>query len=86
MAATTLARRCADLNEAELVLDIALRLERLLAKEPGVEVVLTRRTNVYVALEERTAIANRSGGRPVSLDPRQRQRECRAPADSRPIS
>ena len=49
------------LNEAELVLDIAMRLERLLAKEPGVEVVMTRRTNAYVALEERTAIANRSG-------------------------
>ena len=49
------------LNEAELVLDIALRLERLLTKEPGVEVVLTRRTNAYVALEGRTAIANRSG-------------------------
>jgi N-acetylmuramoyl-L-alanine amidase len=49
------------LNEAELVLDIALRLERLLVKEPGVEAVLTRRTNAYVALEERTAIANRSG-------------------------
>ena len=49
------------LNEAELVLDIALRLERLLAAEPGVEVVLTRRTNAYVALEERTAVANRSG-------------------------
>jgi N-acetylmuramoyl-L-alanine amidase len=48
------------LNEAELVLDIALRLERLLTREPGVEVVLTRRTNAYVALEERTAIANRS--------------------------
>ena len=48
------------LNEAELVLDIALRLERLLIKEPGVEVVLTRRTNAYVALEERTTIANRS--------------------------
>ena len=48
------------LNEAELVLDIALRLERLLLKEPGVEVVLTRRTNAYVALEERTAIANQS--------------------------
>ena len=30
------------LNEAELVLDIATRLERLLAKEPGVEIVLTR--------------------------------------------
>ena len=49
------------LNEAELVLDIALRLERLLVAEPGVEVVLTRRTNAYVALEERTAAANRSG-------------------------
>jgi N-acetylmuramoyl-L-alanine amidase len=48
------------LNEAELVLDIALRLEGLLVKEPGVEVVLTRRTNTYVALEERTAIANGS--------------------------
>jgi N-acetylmuramoyl-L-alanine amidase len=48
------------LNEAELVLDIALRLEQLLLKEPGVEVVLTRRTNAYVALEERTTIANRS--------------------------
>ena len=48
------------LNEAELVLDVALRLERLLVKEPGVEVVLTRRTNAYVALEERTAIANKS--------------------------
>jgi N-acetylmuramoyl-L-alanine amidase len=48
------------LNEAELVLDIAQRLERLLVNEPGVEVVLTRRTSAYVALEERTAIANRS--------------------------
>jgi N-acetylmuramoyl-L-alanine amidase len=49
------------LNEAELVLDIATRLERLLSKEPGVEVVMTRDTNAYVALEERTAIANRTG-------------------------
>jgi N-acetylmuramoyl-L-alanine amidase len=49
------------LNEAELVLDIATRLQRLLSKEPGVEVVMTRDTNAYVALEERTAIANRTG-------------------------
>jgi N-acetylmuramoyl-L-alanine amidase len=48
------------LNEAELVLDVALRLERLLVREPGVEIVLTRRTNAYVTLEERTSIANRS--------------------------
>jgi N-acetylmuramoyl-L-alanine amidase len=50
-----------SLNEADLVLDIALRLEKLLLKQPGVEVMLTRRTNVYVPLEERTAIANRAG-------------------------
>ncbi len=48
-------------EEAEIVLDIALRLERLLAKEPGLDVVLTRRTDVFVPLEQRTAIANRQG-------------------------
>jgi N-acetylmuramoyl-L-alanine amidase len=48
------------LTEAALTLDIALRLEKLLQKEFGVEVVLTRRTDVYVPLEERTAIANRN--------------------------
>jgi N-acetylmuramoyl-L-alanine amidase len=49
------------LNEADLTLDIALRLEKLLLDEPGLQVVLTRRTDVYVPLEERTAIANREG-------------------------
>ncbi len=46
-------------TEAELVLDVSLRLAQLLEKVPGVEVVLTRKTDDYVPLQERTAIANR---------------------------
>ena len=48
-------------NEAELTLDVASRLSQLLQKQPGVEVVMTRDTDVFVPLEERTAIANREG-------------------------
>ncbi len=46
-------------TEAAITLDIALRLEHLLANEPDIEVVLTRRTDQFVPLQERTAIANR---------------------------
>ncbi|HET9567189.1 MAG TPA: N-acetylmuramoyl-L-alanine amidase [Vicinamibacterales bacterium] len=49
------------LTEADLVLDVALRLEQLLSKQDGFEVVLTRRVDTFVPLEERTAIANREG-------------------------
>jgi len=48
-------------TEAELVLDIALRVEKLLGQVPGVDVILTRRTDDFVPLPERTAIANRDG-------------------------
>ena len=48
-------------TEAELVLDVALRLEKLLQNIPGVEVLLTRRTDDFIPLPERTAIANREG-------------------------
>ena len=47
------------ITEAELVLDVTLRLETLLLQQPGMEVVLTRRTNEYLSLEERTERANR---------------------------
>jgi N-acetylmuramoyl-L-alanine amidase len=48
-------------TEAELVLDVALRLEQLLEAQPGTEVVLTRRTDEYVPLQDRTELANRVG-------------------------
>jgi N-acetylmuramoyl-L-alanine amidase len=47
------------INESELTLDVALRLQKLLEKQPGFEVVMTRATNVFIPLEERTNIANR---------------------------
>jgi N-acetylmuramoyl-L-alanine amidase len=49
------------INEAELVLDVAHRLEKLLLQHDGVQVVLTRRGDEFIPLEERTAIANREG-------------------------
>jgi N-acetylmuramoyl-L-alanine amidase len=49
------------LQEKDLVLDVAQRLSRLVREELGAEVVMTRATDVFVPLEERTAIANAQG-------------------------
>jgi len=49
------------LEEKDLVLDVALRLDRLVRQELGADVVLTRSTDVFIPLEERTAIANSRG-------------------------
>src|SRR5262249_53169171 len=45
--------------EKELVLDVARRLRAYIKKSyPDVEVILTRDSDKFIALEERTAIAN----------------------------
>ena len=48
------------LLEKDLVLDVAQRLGALIEDQMGAEVVYTRTSNVFVPLEERTAIANRA--------------------------
>ncbi len=49
------------LMEKNVCLDVALRLGRLIHKKlPGAEVIYTRKTDVFVPLEERTAIANQA--------------------------
>jgi N-acetylmuramoyl-L-alanine amidase len=46
-------------QEKEVVLSLGLRLAERLRRELGVEVVMTRSTDVFIPLEERTAIANK---------------------------
>ena len=53
--------RAAGLKEAALVLDVATRLETRLTEETRIEVVLTRRDDVYVPLRARIELANRVG-------------------------
>ena len=47
--------------EKDVVLDIAKRLRDLMQREPQWRVTLTRDTDVFIPLEERTALANASG-------------------------
>lgn len=49
------------LYEKDVVLDIALKLKKILADDPLNEVFLTRENDIFIPLEERTVIANRKG-------------------------
>jgi N-acetylmuramoyl-L-alanine amidase len=49
------------LEEKDVCLDVALRLGRLIQQRlPGAQVIYTRKTDVFIPLEERTAIADRA--------------------------
>jgi N-acetylmuramoyl-L-alanine amidase len=49
------------LEEKALVLDVGLRLGRLLQDRLGAEVVFTRQDDTFIPLENRTAVANQQG-------------------------
>jgi N-acetylmuramoyl-L-alanine amidase len=49
------------LQEKDVVLLIGLKLRELFKEELGLDVVMTRSTDVFIPLEERTAIANKVG-------------------------
>lgn len=46
------------LLEKDLVLSIAIELQKLLEEKLGADVILTRYNDIFISLEERTAIAN----------------------------
>lgn len=46
------------LREKDVVLDIALKMKGILEKEFSIETILTRDSDIFIPLEERTAIAN----------------------------
>lgn len=47
------------LREKDVVLDIALKVRKILSEDPSVEISLTRDKDVFIPLEERTAIAKK---------------------------
>lgn len=49
------------LEEKTVVLDVARRLKKLIEGKMGCQVIMTRSTDTFIPLEERTAIANESG-------------------------
>jgi len=49
------------LREKDLVLDVGLKLKKLLEEKTNAEVIMTRSDDTFIPLEERTAIANEKG-------------------------
>lgn len=49
------------LMEKDIVIDVALRLRRLVENKLGAKVIMTRDEDIFIPLGERTAIANRNG-------------------------
>lgn len=49
------------LEEKNVVLDVGLRLRKLIERRMGCKVIMTRSTDNFIPLEERTAIANEYG-------------------------
>lgn len=49
------------LEEKDVTLSVAMKLSRILKEKLGCRVLLTRDSDVFVPLEERTAFANRNG-------------------------
>jgi N-acetylmuramoyl-L-alanine amidase len=47
-----------NLREKDVVLDIALKLKQILSRDPNLDVYLTRDRDIFLKLDERTAIAN----------------------------
>ena len=61
MAGTTRARLGVDgIEEKDVVLDVALRLGKLLHDRLGAEIIYTRSDDTFIPLETRTAIANKA--------------------------
>ena len=48
-------------REKDIVLQIGLKLSQKIREELGIDVVMTRSTDVFIELQERTAIANKVG-------------------------